>query len=247
MVIEKVPFLKNGYSVMKSRFSPGASLEYLAGYYYLQEAAAQIPVEVLSLNETGTETVLDACAAPGGKTTQMAMFTSRPIIALEKQAKRLRSLNNNIERMGCSNIATFQIDALDMGLLKTKFSHILVDAPCSGNFVTDKTWFQRRNVDMFEDRGKLQRIILSKAISCLKPKGALVYSTCSLEPEENEMVVDRILRTENVQLEKINCIGDPGLTNPFGKQLDKDIKLTRRLWPWKTGTQGFFVAKFRKC
>jgi len=250
MYLEKIPFLNHGYVIKDSKFSPGASLEYLLGYYYLQEAAAQIPIQILlSPNETDeTGTVLDACAGPGGKTTQLAELTTSPIIALEPNTRRLQALNNNIERLGCPNIATFKLDAADIAQLNIKFKKIIVDAPCSGNFITDNTWFKKRKVGDFKAKSLIQKYLLEKALEVLESKGTLVYSTCSLEPEENEMVIDYILKThDNIKLEPIKTIGDPGLTNPFEKELDPSIKHTKRFWPWKTNTQGFFEIICFSC
>jgi 16S rRNA C967 or C1407 C5-methylase (RsmB/RsmF family) len=90
----------------------------------------------------------------------------------------------------------------------------------------------------------LQREILTDAAECLSDKGELVYSTCSLEPEENELNMDWAVKNLNLQIEEIYCEGEKGLTSVFGKQLDPSIKNCRRLWPGET--QGFFVCKLKK-
>ena len=89
--------------------------------------------------------------------------------------------------------------------------------------------------------------LISKAISLLNKNGVLVYSTCSLEPEEDEFVIQFALDNFPVKLEKIDCTGDDGLTKIFGKKLDPTIKYCKRLWPYKTNTIGFFIARLRKC
>jgi 16S rRNA C967 or C1407 C5-methylase (RsmB/RsmF family) len=128
------------------------------------------------------------------------------------------------------------------------FDKILLDAPCSGNYANDKAWFEERKVEELKLMVKAQKQLLETALSILKPNGMLVYSTCSLEPEEDEMMINWLLeKHSNVMLEKIDqSIGEPGLTKVFGKELKPDIALCKRLWPHKTGTQGFFLAKIRK-
>ena len=244
----KIPFLDFGYIVESSEFSIGAAPEHLFGYYYVQEKAAQIPVQIL--NPKKGETVLDMSAAPGGKTTQLAQYMDNKgiIIALDNNNFRLLSLRNNIERMGVKNTILYQKDAKFVADLGVKFDKILLDAPCSANFVVDKNWFDKRKLEDLKEASKLQKQLLAAAVDVLKDKGELVYSTCSLEPEEDEFVVDWAL-TEfpELKLQKISIeLGDEGLISPFGKELNKNIKNTRRFWPNKTNTQGFFIAKFKK-
>ena len=109
---------------------------------------------------------------------------------------------------------------------------------------SDKKWFDNRTLKDMERNASLQREILTKAVDCLSDEGELVYSTCSLEPEENELNMDWAIKNLNLQIEEIYCHGEKGLTNVFGKQLDPSIKNCRRLWPGET--QGFFVCKLKK-
>jgi len=245
--LEKILWLKHGYRVEQSAFSLGACAEFLHGYFYLQEAAAQVPAEVL--DPKPGELVLDCCAAPGGKTTQIAqlMQNQGAVIALEKKPHRILSLRNNLERCGVSNAAVYHLDAVRADRLGLRFDKILVDAPCSGNYAGDKNWFAKRTLDDIKKSAQFQKSILKAAFGVLKPTGTLVYSTCTLEPEENELNMQWLLDAFDVKLEPVNIsIGDPGLTNVFGKQLNKSIANCRRFWPHKTGTGGFFVAKVRK-
>jgi NOL1/NOP2/sun family putative RNA methylase len=245
--ISKIDFTKYGYYIDQSRFSLGAITEYLLGYYYLQGAASQIPVEIL--NPKQNELILDCCASPGGKTSQISQFMNNKgtVIALEKQKHRLPALKNNLERMGCQNTIVFHMDALKSDKLNLKFDKILLDAPCSGNFITEPKWFEKhRNINTIKNRAELQRDLLKTSLSVLKKDGILIYSTCSLEPEENELNMQWMLDNFKVKIEKVNTIGDPGLTNVFGQKLDKQIENCKRFWPHKTHTEGFFVAKVRK-
>jgi NOL1/NOP2/sun family putative RNA methylase len=222
--------------------------EYLQGYYYLQETASQLPAEILEPKPG--ELVLDMCAAPGSKTTQLAMMMNNTgkIIALELNNPRLPSLQNNLERCGVTNSIVYKKDARYADDLKLIFDKVLLDAPCSGNFANDENWLEERKLEDLKQISKTQRQLLESALNVLKLGGVMVYSTCSLEPEENEINIDWLLKThKNVSLEKINLeIGDCGLTDVFGQELNKEISKCRRLWPHKTGVQGFFIAKIRK-
>lgn len=265
VTLSKIPWLQHGYRIERTRFSLGASIESLLGYFYLQEAAAQLPVEVL--DPQPGELVLDCCAAPGGKTTQLAqhMQNSGVIVSLEKRSHRLLSLRNNLERMGVANAAVYHMDAIKAAQLGMKFDKILLDAPCSGNYVGnvriseharqsadwrhagDAGWFAKRTIDDIRKSARFQRDILQAALAALKPGGVLVYSTCTLEPEENELNMQWLLDNHNVTLEPVSAaIGDPGLTTVFGQRLHHSISHCKRFWPHKTGTEGFFIAKVRK-
>ncbi|MFQ5620244.1 MAG: NOL1/NOP2/sun family putative RNA methylase [Candidatus Nanoarchaeia archaeon] len=245
--LKKILELKNGYTIINTPFSLGASLEYLMGYCSLQEQAAQYAVEIL--NPTPKDIVLDMCAAPGGKTTQIAQWMNNQgtIIALDPIRRRLKVLHNHLERCAVTNTTCYNIDGRQIDELNIQFDKILVDAPCSGNFITDKDWLKKRDLEGIKARARLQKQLLVSAINVLKPGGTIVYSTCSLEPEENELVLDWILKEfPEIKLQKISTPGDPGLTEVFGTKLNAQIKNARRFWPWKTNTQGFFVAKLKK-
>ena len=242
--LERIPFTKNGYAVVQSKFSLGAITEYLLGYYYLQEAAAQLPVEVL--DPKPTDVILDACAAPGGKTTQLAQHMDNQgiIVAYDLKQHRIPGLIMNLERCGTKNTTVFEGNAVMASRLGVQFDKILLDAPCAGNYLTEAGWFEKRTLEGIQTSSNIQRRLLSDCISMLKPGGQLVYSTCSLEPEENEINIDWALKNLPVKLEKVNtAIGDPGLTEVFGQKLHPDIALCKRFWPHKTNTEGFFIAK----
>ena len=240
----QIPFLKNAYWVNKSKVSVGATAEYLLGFYSIQEAASQIPVSIFT--KLKEKKVLDACAAPGGKTVQLAdlMKNTGQIVAIDVSKKRLRALANHLERCHIRNSIVFLLDAKQNSFLNMKFDRILVDAPCSGNFTMDKNWFNRRTIRDIKRNAKLQREILAKCITCLDDHGEIVYSTCSLEPEENELNMDWAIRNLNLKIEKIDCLGEKGVTNVFEQKLSNSITRCKRIWPGKT--QGFFVCKLRK-
>jgi 16S rRNA C967 or C1407 C5-methylase (RsmB/RsmF family) len=204
-------WLRDGLYLEGGEASAGASFEYLLGLYSIQEAAAQFPVEVLA--PAAGEIVLDMCAAPGGKTTQVATWMG----------------NRGVIVAG-----------------GTLFDRVLLDAPCSGNYVTDKVWFNKRSIRDVEANAVEQRRLLRAAVGLLKPGGTLVYTTCSLEPEENEMNVQWLLENHDVKLGEVGGPGSPALTEVLGRSLSSEVAKCRRFWPEEMGTQGFFVAKVVK-
>jgi len=241
---EKVPFLKTGYWVRSSKVSVGATAEYLLGLYSIQEAAAQIPATLFT--DLKGKTVLDACAAPGGKTVQLAdlMENTGVLVALDFKKRRLAALSNHLERCHVSNAVVYNLDARQASRLNLKFDRILLDAPCSGNFAADRDWFKRRTIADVKRNAKLQRQILTEAVACLRADGEIVYSTCSLEPEENEVNMDWAIKHLSLQTEEVDRFGQKGLTEVFGKRLDESVERCRRIWPAET--QGFFVCKLKR-
>ena len=242
--LEKVSFLDNGYWVCSSEFSVGATSEYLLGLYSIQEAAAQIPVTLFA--EMEDKNVLDACAAPGGKTVQLAdsMRKTGVIIALDVRKERLTALANQLERCRVNNTVVHFLDARKVSRLKMGFDRILLDMPCSGNFAADRNWFNRRTIEDVERNAALQREILVQAVRVLNDDGEIVYSTCSLEPEEDEANIEWGVRKLGLQVESIDCYGQNGLTNVFGRRLDVSVEKCKRIWPGQT--QGFFVCKLKR-
>jgi len=241
---EKIPFLKSGYWIKNSKVSAGATAEYLLGYYSIQEAAAQIPATLFT--SLKGKKVLDATAAPGGKTVQLAdlMENTGVLVALDVDKRRLNALSNHLERCHVSNTVVYLLDARQATQLNVKFDRILLDVPCSGNFASDKEWFKHRTLKDVERNAQVQREILSKTAECLRDDGEIVYSTCSLEPEENELNMDWAIHNLDLQIQEVDCYGQDGLTNVFGKQLDPSVSRCRRIWPGET--QGFFVSKLKR-
>ncbi len=243
--LEKIDFLENAFFA-NAKFSIGSTPEYLQGHYYIQEAASQLPALVLDAKTE--DAVLDMAAAPCGKTTQIAQMMNNEgtIIALDNEDFRLSALRNNLERCGIGNCIIYKLDGRDAANLGIKFDKILLDAPCSGNFIVDKKWFDKKSVDGFEERSRLQKRLLETAVSVLKKGGTLVYSTCSMEPEENEEVIDWALKNLKIKLEKIDiAMGSPALKEFRSTTFNPEVSKCVRIWPHKTATQPFFIAKIR--
>ncbi len=244
---EKIPFLKHGYFVL-AKFSFGATPEYLLGHYYLQAPLSQLACEVL--NPKPNSTVLDMCSAPGSKTTYLAsMLTDGgKVIALDSNPDRLSAVRNNVERLGLSNVVCVKKDARFADDFGVKFDYILLDAPCSGNFCSEEGWCTKRTIQDIKDNAKVQRELIKSALNCLAPGGRLLYSTCSLEPEENELVIDYALNRDSaLQVIPLNLpIGDSGVTTWEGIAVNPQVANTKRFWPHKTGMEGFYMALIEK-
>ncbi|MBI4447509.1 RsmB/NOP family class I SAM-dependent RNA methyltransferase [Candidatus Woesearchaeota archaeon] len=237
IILKKIPFLEKGFLVESKRFSLSSTQEYLQGFFHMQEAASQLPVQALQPKGL----VLDMCAAPGGKTAQIAL-QAEAVVALESQQKRMQALLNNLERLGIKNCIAYNIDARKFE--GVEFDKILLDAPCSGNCAKDRRWFSKQTISNFEKNSKIQKELLSTAYDLLKEGGEILYSTCSLEPEENELVVDWAIKNLGLKTMKLDSYGSEGLTQIFNKKLSEEIKLCKRIWP--SQTQGFFMAKLKK-
>jgi 16S rRNA C967 or C1407 C5-methylase (RsmB/RsmF family) len=109
--------------------------------------------------------------------------------------------------------------------------------------VTDKDWFKKRDIGDVEKNALEQRRLLAAAVGLLRPGGTLVYTTCSLEPEEDEFNVQWLIENNDVRLEEVSGPGSPAFTKVLGRSLSLEVAKCRRFWPDETGTQGFFVAK----
>ena len=223
VILKKIDFLSNGY-YYTSNFSMGSTPEYLQGYYYIQEAASQAVAEYLKPRKN--EKILDMCAAPGSKTTHIAQLMDNTgiIVALDNKEWRLAALRNNLERMGINNVVTYNKDARYASDLMQNFDKVLLDAPCSGNFLLEEGWFDKRTLEDIKNNANTQRELLRSASNVVKNGGIIVYSTCSMEPEENEEIVK------------------------WGEsELNLKVDNFKRFWPDIDKTQGFFISVLKKC
>ena len=248
--LSPVPFCPTGFYYDADE-QPGKHPYHAAGLYYIQEPSAMFVAEVLKPNPG--ETVLDLCAAPGGKTTQLAAMMKNQglIVANEIHPKRARALSENIERFGITNaLVTNETPEKLVKHFQGFFDKILVDAPCSGEgmFRKDKKavrFWSQADVEQYADK---QRYILDYAYDMLKEGGVLVYSTCTFSPEENEQTIEAFLQThddlELLSIEKIHGI-QPGRREWTNTGL-AEIERTARLWPHCLKGEGHFVAKIKK-
>lgn len=251
--LEQIPWCKEGFyieHIKKERRDIGNLIEHSLGYFYVQEAASMIPPIVLEPKEN--EIVLDMAASPGSKTTQIAAYMKNKgiLIANDYQTERMKSLSLNIQRCGITNC----IITLMQGqwFKNLQFDKILLDAPCSGTGTIRKSLKTLRiwNPYMIKRLAGTQKQLIETAFKNLKENGTLVYSTCSLEPEEDEGVIDFLInKYENAKLEEIKLanINRSNAVLEFEKQkYSEEVKKCLRIWPQDNDTEGFFVAKIKK-
>ncbi|MHA2146882.1 MAG: NOL1/NOP2/sun family putative RNA methylase, partial [Candidatus Thorarchaeota archaeon] len=250
VVIDEIPWLDFGFFADFQGKSPGAMVEHMLGFYYVQGVPSMTTVGVL--DPQPGETVLDLAAAPGGKTTLIGqmMQNSGMVISVEQDRIRMSSLKSNIIRCGVTNSLVVRGDARKLDNLGYEPDRILLDAPCSGEGLipldptrkTSKTMADIRYCATREDE------MLEAAVNVLAEEGTMVYSTCSIAPEENEYVVDDILkRHPEIEVVEIPIdFGVPGYSEPYGVKLHESLKKARRFLPHLHGTEGFFICKMRK-
>lgn len=231
------------------------SRELQEGRIYIQNVSSMIPPLVLNPKEG--EQILDLAAAPGSKTIQLADMTGETgqILAVEKIRKRFYKLQDNLTRNGAGFVKTYMGDGERVWKRNMEtFDRVLLDAPCSteGRFLesnpeTYHYWSMRKVKEMVRKQSRL----LYSAVQCLKPGGTLVYSTCTFAPEENEGVVDRILKQfgENLSVEEIELPSSAqwmaGLTEWKHKKFDPQLTHTRRILPDHI-YEGFYISKIKK-
>ena len=245
---------KIGLQVFESQVPLGATPEYLAGHYILQAASSFLPVMALGPQEH--ERVLDMAAAPGGKTTHMAalMKNTGCIFANDSNKARAKALIGNIHRSGARNTIVCNYDARQFPKVIGGFDRVLLDAPCSGTGVIAKDPSVKTNKTQrdFLALPHLQKQLLLAAIDSVdhasKTGAVVVYSTCSVTIEENEMVVQYVLsRRPNIQIEDSGLpFGVDGFVSYMGKKFDPRMKLAKRYYPHTYNVDGFFVCKLRK-
>lgn len=238
-------FLKNAFKIEKTFFNLSSSIQCLTGQFYFQDLASQVPVNCVdfeklkSLNRVVK--VLDGCASPGSKTTQMLDLLNfhkieYELTAIELEEKRVNRLVNNIQKMGFDRFKIINCSATDFKT-SDKYDVIILDVPCSGNLVGDKNWLNKRNVSDICDKSNLQKSIVKNISKYLSDEGELIYSTCSIEPEENEDNVKWII--DNCDLKNVKIDLEVG----FDASCLNGV-LGLRFLPHKSRTQGFFVSKF---
>ena len=247
--LEPIPWCKEGFYYQEED-RPGKHPYYHAGLYYIQEPSAMVPVEIL--DPQSDERILDVCAAPGGKTVQIAskMNGAGLLLSNEINLNRVKALIRNIELFGIRNAIVTNVPAEKLvDYFKDFFDRILVDAPCSGEgmFRKDETMiksWERQGSDYYVP---IQVEILSSMSRMLKAGGQAVYSTCTFSMEENEEVVGQFLeKHEMFQIKTIenfpgNSACNPTVTNPCDGTMD-----AVRLWPHRIRGEGHFVACLEK-
>lgn len=249
--LKKVPWISNGY-FYEAEDAPAKHPFYSAGLYYLQEPSAMTPASRLKVQPG--ERVLDLCAAPGGKATELgaALQGEGLLMANDINTARARALLRNLELFGISNSFVTNEPPHVLAERFPEFFHkIMVDAPCSGEGMFRKN---PAVVDSWQEKGpeyfsKLQREIIVQAADMLLPGGMMFYSTCTFSPLENEKTITHLLKErpdmEVIPMEDYEGFAE-GLTSYRGEVFDESCKLCRRIWPHKMSGEGHFMALLHK-
>lgn len=218
--------------------SPMASEAFRRGYFHVQDRASQLCC--MAVNACEGDTVMDICAAPGGKTFTMAEYMNGrgSIHAFDLHEKRVKLIKDGAQRLGLGNITAMSGNASVYNPDLPKFSKILCDVPCSGiGAIRRKPEIKYKNPEDFAGLPEIQYSIAENALNYLEPGGELIYSTCTLRREENDSVADRLLEN-HPELEPVEILPDMG--EPFGTY-------KASIFPKHFGSDGFFIAKFRKA
>lgn len=244
---EQHPLIPDCLSISDPDGLAGKTIEHILGFYYIQSLSSMIPP--LVLNPSEKDKVLDLCAAPGSKTTQLAALMNNrgTLIANDIAAERVKSLSFNTERMNVMNAAVMHGKGEMLSkVFNSWFDKILVDVPCSGLGVLQKKgeinkWW---TPDSVRNLAEIQYRLLVSAAKMLRKGGEIVYSTCTLTVEENEEVLAQFLKKYPFKIIPLQIplpSGDGIALNGIS-----DLKMTRRLIPWEVGSEGFFIAKLIK-
>jgi NOL1/NOP2/sun family putative RNA methylase len=230
--------------------APGNTWPYVHGWLQGQEEVSAIPP--LVLDPQPGECVLDACAAPGSKATQIAalMDDRGTVVANDASLGRLSALRSNADRLGVSALAVTNRDGRSLDLDEFPFDDVdraLVDVPCSceGTVRKNPDTLVEWSEGAVESMAELQKGLLSRAITLTKPGGTVVYATCTFAPEENEAVLDRAIADGECRLVPYETPLEhrPGITAWNGQTFDDSMERAKRFYPHHNDTGGFFCAK----
>lgn len=248
--LKPVPWCKNGFYYEKNE-KPAKHPFYFAGLYYIQEPSAMTTASLLPIEEG--DVVLDLCAAPGGKSTELAakLHGTGLLVTNDISNSRAKALLKNIEVFGVGNALVTSEPPNELAKrFPAFFDKILIDAPCSGegmfrkqNNMT-KAW-ESNGVDLFVG---LQRSILKEAVTMLKPGGTIIYSTCTFSKEENEQSIEYLLSLDPaLHLVELPMVEGFDTGHPeWGLTGKEELTKCRRLWPHRIEGEGHFVAMVRK-
>lgn len=222
------------------------TISFQTGGIYILNPSSVLPAKILSNLMPENPVILDVAASPGGKTCALSDFTRRKgiIVANEPSKSRLKALNFNLERCGAWNVKTLNADGRILHkFYGGTFDGILLDAPCSheNRIGLNKKVQQQWSLKLVSEMASLQKQLMLSAFDCLKPGGALVYSTCTFSPQENEEVIAHLLKERDAQM--------ISLAHPYSIGISGDENIdghVLRVFPHKTDMDGFFVAAVRK-
>jgi len=250
--LEKIPWGRFGYYV-KSPGSPSETMEHALGFIYLQGPVSMLAAELLDV--TPGLVVLDMCAAPGSKSTQIAQLLQGEgvLVANDVSVGRMRALAFNLQRCGVLNSVTTLVDGRSFGRREPGlFDRVLVDAPCSSLGIVSRDWriAKRWKEGVSERLSHLQLGLILSGFDALRPGGAMVYATCTFHPLENEHVVNELVkRRAEARIREIKLTSPPhlkALDSWEGVRFEEEVEECVRIYPHQSGAEGFFLAKIEK-
>ena len=255
--VEPIPYCSTGWRVEPSAEGtlPSGTIEHRLGQFYIQDAASMLPVELFErLEEVDQPLILDLAASPGGKTTHLAARSGERglVLANDSSAERITALRLVLQSWGAPNTAVTQFPGERFGQwFPETFDFVLLDAPCSmqGLRATDAHPLRPITPREQTSLARRQTQLLESALQTVKVGGQVVYSTCNLSPEEDEGVLDALLRRHPATFEIAELhlpVPAPGLKEAEGFQFDPQVQKAARLWPHLYHTAGFFAALLRK-
>ncbi len=229
--------------------TPGFTLEYFLGLYHIQGVTSMLPPKILEPRPG--ESILDLCAAPGGKTTHLAQLIKNRslLVANEPNSHRVNILRSHLDRLGAASVLVSRYDGSAFPT-RRKFQRVLLDPPCSaeGTYRLTSRYALNEAPQKFERLSGLQRALLGRALDVLEPGGILVYCTCTYAPEENESVVNSAVLSGRAEVLPIHIPlpHSPGLQSWEGKAFHPDLTRTVRIYPHQVNARGFFIARLRR-
>jgi len=236
-----------------SNVSLGATPEYMAGQYMMQGASSWLPV--MALAPKPNETVLDLCAAPGGKSSHIAsvMKNTGALYCNDVHPQRVKALVANLHRLGVSNSIVSCMDGRKLGKkLRHSVDRVLLDAPCTGTGIVSKERSVKtsKSADDVQRCSHLQAELLVAAVDAINARsetgGYVVYSTCSVLVEENEQVVNKVLQKRDVKIVPTGLnIGVKGFKAYKKKRFHPSLEMMKRVYPHKNNMEGFCVVKLK--
>ncbi|GKX28937.1 methylase [Vallitalea longa] len=248
--LDKIHWTSNGY-YYGNNDKPSKHPYYYAGLYYLQEPSAMTPAELFKIDLN--DKVLDLCAAPGGKSTELGakLKGTGVLVCNDISASRAKALLKNIELSGISNsLVLSETPEKLSSYFPEYFDKILIDAPCSGEgmFRKDTSMIKNWSEESVKNYSNIQRTILPHAASMLKSGGYMMYSTCTFSPEENEQTISRFLN-DHKEFELVDLPDFKGFDrgrSEYAFGYEYDFSKAVRLWPHKIKGEGHFVALLYK-
>ncbi len=254
--LRPVPFCETGRWVISSENPISQPIEHRLGFYYIQDASSMLPAELFDFNGLDSPLVLDLAASPGGKTTHLLSRTGDRglVLANDSSQERIAALRIVLQNWGAVSSAVTHFPGEKFGAWYPEtFDRVLLDAPCSMQGLRITEGHPLRPITEREQAAlsRRQAGLLESALRAVKVGGQVVYSTCTLSPEEDEAVLDSLLRKfpGAFQVDDLSCHLDrpaPALGEDGTRSFNSAVRNAARLWPHIFGTAGFFAARLTK-